>query len=495
MRCNLRKLTLPALLMLFVFFFCIPVPAPCAESSTVEPDAFTEIFEHIQGRHISEPAPGTLMRGAIEGLIYSLNDPYTEYIPPAELEDFKESLDGEYVGVGIQLQPGERYPIVIDTIENSPARDAGIKPGDLVIEVNGADISRESLGELVQKIRGPEGTIVRLTIRREGIADFETVLSRANVCLSTVSGKILNDDTGYIKINTFGMHTTGEFKKILFDLRQQGAKKLILDIRNNPGGLLQAAVEISSIFFEPGKVVVSAVDVNGRYQEYLSEGEPIGKGMPLVVLVDQNSASAAEILAGALQDYGAAILVGGRTYGKGTVQEVIPLKSGGVLKVTSARYHTPKGGVIDGIGLCPDIQVFTPNLHVAVAQRYLDQIEKCTVVFEDGNPGVLVNGSEVQLGQGVVQHMGVTYLPLRFILEALGYCVDWQAGDGSIKITGRNPEAIVYPESGRVIVNGRVLSEAESLFFKNGSAYVPVSFLNLLDINVVFDGSNITVKK
>lgn len=491
----MRKTTLLALILAFVLTFSIAGPSLAAENAAIGAETFDEILNHIQTLHINNPDSDTLIRGAIEGLIDSLNDPYTEYMPPAELKDFNGSLDGDYVGVGMQLQPGEKYPKVIDTIENTPAREAGIKSGDLVIKVDGIDVSTEPLGKVVQKIRGPEGTKVRLTIRRDGTEDFEIELARANINTPTVNGKILDDGIGYIRINSFGAHTAGEFRKTLVGLTQQGATKLILDLRDNPGGILQAAVRISGNFIDPGQIVVSTVNRNGKRLEYRTEETPIGKGVPVAVLVNHNSASAAEILAGALQDYGAATLIGGQTYGKGTVQVVIPLESGGALKLTAAKYHTPKDRVIDGTGLSPDIQVLSPGLHTAVAQRYLKQLKQNTILFEMSKSEARVNGSAVQLRQTVVQRSGVTYLPLRFVFESLGYRVDWQPIDGGIKITGAEPEVIFYPGDGRVTAGGKDVAGAEPLLLEDGATYIPVSDLRLLNIHVKLDDNNITIEK
>lgn len=491
----MRRNILPVLFLSFILTLCFAGMSLAVENSAVGTDTFEEILNDVQTLHISSPDSDTLVRGAVDGLLDSLKDPYTVYLPPEELKDFNGALDGDYVGVGIHLQPGEQYPKVLDAIERSPASEAGIKPGDMIIKVDGVDVSKEPLGTVVQKIRGPEGTKVRLTIRREGAADLELELTRSNINTPTVYGKILDDGVGYIRINTFGVHTAGEFKKSLGSLIQQGAKKLILDLRDNPGGVLQAAVRISGNFVESGQVAVSTVDRGGQRLEYRTEEAPIGKGMPVLALVNQNSASAAEILAGALQDFGVATLIGGQTYGKGTVQAVLPLKAGGALKITIAKYHTPKDRVIDGKGLSPDIQVLTPELSLAVAQRYFKKPEKNTVVFEADKPDVWVNGSAVQLRQPVVQQSGATYLPLRFVFEALGYRVDWQAGDGSIKITGSKSDVVFYPDDGRITLSGQNIPGSEPLLYEDGTAYIPVSDVSLLNIDVKLDGSNISIEK
>lgn len=491
----MRKNVLRSLLLSLLLAFFILGQSFAAESPAVGTDTLEEILNYTQTMHIEKPDSDTLVKGAIQGLLDSLNDPYTEYMPPSELKDFKGSLDGDYVGVGIQLQPGEKYPKVLGAIDGSPAGKALIKPGDLLIKVDGAEVAGEPLGKVVQKIRGPEGTKVRLTIRREGAADFDVDLIRANINTPTVTWEMLDDGIGYIRINTFGQHTAGDFRKSMDSLLQLGVEKLVLDLRDNPGGILQAAAQIAGNFAEPGRVVVSTIDRSGQRQEYRTEGDPIAKGLPVVVLVNHNSASASEILAGALQDYGTAALIGGRTYGKGTVQAMIPLKAGGALKLTIARYHTPKDRVIDGTGLNPDIQVLSPGLSLAVAQRYLKQPDKYTVTFEPGNYTALVNGNAVPLKYNALQRPDATYLPLRFVFEALGCRVDWLEENGSIKITGAGPEVVFYPGGGLVTAGGQNLPGAQPLLSEDGTNFVSVSDLTLLGFNVKLDGSNISIEK
>ena len=204
---------------------------------------------------------------------------------------------------------------------------------------------------------------------------------------------------------------------------------MILDLRNNPGGYLQAAVQVAGNFLEPGELVVSTVDRKGVRTEYRTEETPVFKGGDVVVLVNEYSASAAELLAGALQDHGVAVLLGSRTHGRGTVQGLISLDSGGALKITQARYHTPKDRIIDGQGLAPDVQVLTPGLQIVAARRYLEQPEKVTITFELDSPEAFVNGESVVLLYPVIQRSGEIYLPLRFVMESCGWRVDWQERD------------------------------------------------------------------
>jgi len=491
----LRKFNFPTWLLALVLVFGIVLPAPAEEKHSLGPETFIEILEYTRTLHISNPDYDILLRGAIEGLIDSLCDPYTEYLSPSELDDFSGSLDGNYVGVGMLLQAGEKYPEVIETIAGTPARNAGVKPGDRVTRVDGSDVAGEPLVMVVQRIRGPEGTKVNLTLRREGRADFDIELERAGIDTPTVNGELLTGNIGYIRISSFGNQTAGEFKKTLAGLVNREAQKIILDLRDNPGGILQTAVQICGSFVEQGRVVVSILDSDGERQEYRTEDVPTCKGMPVAVLVNHNSASAAEILAGALQDYGAAVVIGEQTYGKGTVQVMVPLESGGALKVTTARYHTPKDRVIDGTGLDPDIRVLTPGLQIAAAQCYLEQPEKIKIILKTDRDEVYVNGVPVRTRQPVLQRQGAVFLPVRLVFEALGCRVDWQADCRAISITGNNTAIIINTGSGNITVNGWNPAVKSSVWFEGGSAFIPASVLNYLDLNVNVDGNNITIEK
>lgn len=455
-----------------------------------------EILDYVQEMHISSPETEALYDGAINGLIDTLDDPYTVYMKPDELVEFSNSLQGTFVGVGIELVPGENYPSVLRTIEGSPAESSGVKAGDILIGVDGNTITKESLPNIIQKIRGPEGTRVRLTLRRDGLGDFEVELIRSSINLPTVQGELLEDGIGYINISIFGSSTADDFKDTLTQLKKRGAEKLIVDLRDDPGGYLQAAVQIAGNFVERGRMVVSIVNRDNNRQSYYTDGDMIAGGMPVAILVNNDSASASEALAGALQDFGVATLIGDRTFGKGTVQSVIPLKAGGALKMTTAKYHTPNDRVIDYTGLAPDIQVLTPALQLARAKNWLNPSDKTTVIFEAGGTGAIVNGSAVKLSQTPLQQGNITYLPLRFVFEALGYRVDWQFSDGSIKVTDPLSEVLFYPEGDwRALSDGQAVTVTDPLLNKNGATYVSLSSLKLLNLKVAIDNGRITIEK
>lgn len=494
--CEVVKLRKKTKLILFAalflaFFMAGPTLACAADAGT-----FEEILEYVQAKHISSPQEEVLYDGAIDGLIATLDDPYTVYLKPDELEAFSNSMNNTFVGVGIELVAGEGYPSVLRPIEGSPAEKAGILAGDIIVKVDGIDIKDESLPAIVRKIRGPEGTTVQLTVRREARPDFTVELTRSSINLPSVKYELMENGIGYIEITNFGGGTAGDVEDYLEIMKKSGVDKLILDLRDNPGGYLQTAVSIAGDFLGRGQLVVSTVDSNNERDSYYSKGEPVFKGMPVAILVNTGSASASEILAGALQDYGVAALIGDRTFGKGTVQTVIPLEEGGALKLTTAKYHTPNDRVIGEMGLEPDIQVLTPALQLEAAKNFLNPPAKISVTLEDGSMKAVVNGSTVKLAQATFQQNGVYYLPLRFIFEALGCRVDWEAADGSIKVTDNQTEAIFYPvEDGRFLSGGKTQSLVNPLLSKDESTFVPLSALQLFNLKVTVDNDRITIEK
>lgn len=494
MRKNLFLLTLFVALVL-TFGGAAQALAADKNVQGLDMDSVDEIIMYVELMHISEPDSQVLIQGAIEGLLKTLNDPYTVYLTPEELKGFIDSIEGNYVGIGIQMQPGETYPEVLNTFENTPASKAGILPGDMIIKVDGADIAGEPLGKVVDRVRGREGTKLVLNIRRKGTADFEVELTRANISTPTVTGKILASGIAYIRISTFGDFTGDEFKKILDDLIEQGASKLILDLRDNPGGTIHSAVSVSSNFVGQDKVVASTFNRNGERKEYLAEeNNDVIENMPMVILVNEYTASAAELVAGALQDYGLATLIGGQTFGKGTVQVIVPLETGGALKITVARYRTPMDREINGAGLSPDIQVLTPGLSLAVAQGYLNGASANTIVFDLDKGTVMVNGV-TDIGGPVIRQQGRTYLPLRPLFESMGYRVDWLPAIGAVEVANSQTKAVFYPGDGHYTVDGQTYPESDSLLSLEGNVFIHESVLNLFNARIRYEGSTVIIEK
>jgi len=297
--------------------------------------------------------------GALQGMVKSIGDDYTEFYSPQEAKIFNEDISGSFEGVGMEITVRRGIITVVSPLEDTPAWRAGIKSGDLILKINNEDATNLKLEEAVMKIRGPKGTKVILTIMREDFKEPKDIeIVRDVIVVHAVKFKMLENNIGYIKILNFGKNSVPEFYNAINDLLTKGANKLILDLRNNPGGFLESAVIISSWFLPKGdKVVIEDFGGKSPQRIHRSLGPGILSNLPLVVLVNRGSASASEILAGALRDNLNVKILGEKTFGKGSVQEVVNLSDGSLVKVTVARWLTPKGKLIEGKGIDPDIEI------------------------------------------------------------------------------------------------------------------------------------------
>lgn len=302
-----------------------------------------------------------LVEGAIKGMTNSLNDPYTVFMNEKEFSDFSERNEGNYVGVGLQVAAKDEDIVVIAVFTDSPAEKAGIKAGDIIKKVADTDVSGKDLEKAVALMKnGKEKEEVDITLYREDKGLYTTEVYRDTIVMQTVSGKIIDDNIGYIQISMFDENTGDAFSKKLQELKDSGAKGLILDLRQNPGGLLKECIDVVSNFVEKDKVITSTIDKYDKKTPYNSKGG-IAIGMPLVVLTDENTASASEIVAGAVRDYKIGTLIGTTTFGKGVVQTVLGMDEGTGLKVTISKYYTPNGENIHKKGIAPDIEVVIPK--------------------------------------------------------------------------------------------------------------------------------------
>ncbi len=328
-----------------------PVPS---QGLDVIGQAWNIIFHDYVGK--DRLSASTLSQAAIEGMVEVIDDPYTSYLNAEDYQLSSTSLEGEFGGIGAHVTVKDGQITIIAPIADSPAEKAGIRAGDIIVEVDGQPASEMSLAEAVLEIRGPEGTAVRLLVLHQGDTEPEEIeIIRAKIELPSVRFE-MKEDIAYINITHFSQRTNEELSPVLESVIQQMATGIILDLRSNPGGSLEAVVDVASHFLEEG-IVVSIVD-NEEKQTGL-EVEPNGAtiDLPMVVLVDNYSASGSEVLAGALQDYGRATIAGAKTYGKGSVNILRQLKDGSGLYVTTARWLTPNGRLIEGEGLYPDYEL------------------------------------------------------------------------------------------------------------------------------------------
>ncbi len=335
---------------------------------------FSEILSLLEANYVETVDTSDLIDGAIRGMLKTL-DPHTSYLPPEAFKQMKVETSGRFGGLGIEITLRKGILTVVTPIEDTPADRAGIKSGDRIIKIEDESTLDMTLSDAVERLRGKIGTEVNITIFREGKDEpFEVNLERGNIQVKSVKSKIYESKIGYIKIRNFTKTTSRDLDKVLNEFREKQVKKLVLDLRNNPGGLLNQAVEVSDRFLPPENLIVYT---QGRTEEqnmrFTTHDRVQRVSYPMIILVNGGSASASEIVAGALQDSNRAIILGTQTFGKGSVQTIIPLSDGSALRLTTARYYTPSGRVIQENGIVPDIIVEVP---VATAGKLQEEDDK-----------------------------------------------------------------------------------------------------------------------
>ena len=323
-------------------------------------DLLDEVAEHVRREYVDPVAPGMLEQAAVEGMVESL-DPHSTFLDAAEFDEMQVSTAGSYSGVGIEVTEQDGRMLVVEPIEGSPAERAGVKTGDVLLEVDGQAVEPGTLDQTIERMRGHAGSSVHLVLAREGEPEpLQFDLQRSEVHVHTVRAEPLPGRYGYVRITHFSDSTPGDFDAAVLALQsasQAPLRGLVLDLRDNPGGVLESAVGVADSFLDSGMIVrADGRTSEARFEMDATEGDLLA-GAPVVVLVDRGSASGAEIVAGALRDHGRATLMGERTYGKGSVQTVMPLSNGEALKLTTSRYYTPSGRSIQERGLEPDVKI------------------------------------------------------------------------------------------------------------------------------------------
>lgn len=339
-----------------------PSPLPLQELRT-----FTEVFEKIKSDYVEPVGDNTLLENAVKGMLSGL-DPHSAYLDTDAFKELQVGTTGEFGGLGIEIGMEDGFVKVITPIDDTPAQRAGIKAGDLIIRIDETAVKGMGLTEAVNLMRGKPGTNVALTVVREGQEKpLRIIVTRAIIKVKSVKHKSLDKGYGYIRISQFQNHTGENLADAISSLRKENTelKGLVLDLRNNPGGVLSAAVSVSDAFLEQGLVVYTEGRIKDSKMSFKATPEDLLKGAPLIVLVNSGSASASEIVAGALQDHRRAIIMGEKTFGKGSVQTILPMRNGAALKLTTARYFTPSGRSIQAEGITPDIEL--QNLTVAAS--------------------------------------------------------------------------------------------------------------------------------
>ena len=334
-------------------------PLPLDELRT-----FAEVMDRIKTAYVEPIDDKTLLENAIKGMLSNL-DPHSAYLEPEAFAELQESTSGEFGGLGIEVGSEDGFIKVVSPIDDTPASKAGIEAGDLIVRIDGQPTKGLSLMEAVDKMRGKAGSKIQLTLVREGGKPFDVELTRAVIKVRSVKSQLLDNGYGLIRISQFQVGTGEEVGKALARLRKDNGKKLsglVLDLRNNPGGVLQAAVEVADHFLTKGLIVYTKGRIANSELRFSADPADASEGVPLVVLINGGSASASEIVAGALQDHKRGVLMGTDSFGKGSVQTVLPLNNDRALKLTTALYFTPSGRSIQAQGIVPDIEVARAKL-------------------------------------------------------------------------------------------------------------------------------------
>lgn len=360
---------------------------PAARLPLEDLRAFVEVFERIRSSYVEPVDDRTLFENAIRGMLSSL-DPHSAYLDDKDFADLQSSTSGEFGGLGIEVGMEDGLVRVVSPIDDTPAARAGIQAGDYIIKLDGKSVQGMSLAEAIGLMRGKPGTKIVLTIVRKGEQPMEITLVRARIEMTSVKGRLLEEGYGLVRISQFQVHTGRDFRREVEKLRTEAKgqlRGLVLDLRNNPGGVLDGAVSVSDALLESGMIVSTRGRQTGTGQEFTATPGDVLTGVPLVVLVNGGSASASEIVAGALQDNRRALVVGTTTFGKGSVQSVLPLSASKGIKLTTARYYTPSGRSIQAEGIKPDIVVSPARVSV---------VEGGLSVREADLQGHLGNGKE-----------------------------------------------------------------------------------------------------
>ena len=325
-------------------------------------DLFSEVLNKINKQYVEEVDQGEAMDSAINGVLQSL-DPYSAYMTPEMFKSMATETSGEFGGLGIEVGMEAGVVKVISPIDNSPASEAGIKPGDYIVKINNTQVQGKSLSEAVDLMRGPVGSDIQITIRRIGEKKaLNFTITRQIIEVSSVKTEIKQDNVGYIRLTSFNENSSDQIKKEINKFKKnKDIEYYILDLRNNPGGLLSQAIKISDFFLQSGEIVSTKGRKDNENRKWFAKKGDIINNKTIVVLINYGSASASEIVAGSLKDHKRAILIGQRTYGKGSVQSIIPLNNNGAIRLTVSKYYLPSGDSISEVGVLPDFEIEEEN--------------------------------------------------------------------------------------------------------------------------------------
>ena len=352
-------MTRKSLIIFFsVLIFCIPAVYSSENDIYKKIDLFGEVLEKINKEYVDDINQSESMDSAINGLLQSL-DPYSAYMSPQIFNEMQTETSGEFGGLGIEVSMESGVVKVISPIDDTPASRVGIKAGDYIVKIDNTQVQGKSLSEAVELMRGPVGTSIELTIRRRGEKKaLNFIIVREIIEIQSVKADVLEKNVGYIRLTSFNENSGEQIKEKIKELEnKKKVKAYILDLRNNPGGLLSQAIRITDYFLDNGEIVSTKSRKASENKKWFAKEGDLTKGKTLIVMINYGSASASEIVAGALKDHKRAILIGENSFGKGSVQSIIPLKNNGAIRLTVAKYYLPSGKSISEVGVSPDIEI------------------------------------------------------------------------------------------------------------------------------------------
>ena len=346
-------------LLLLLLIFTLTISPVFSKNDLYEKiDLFGEVLENIKKDYVDDVDQAEIMDSAINGVLQSL-DPYSAYMTPESYQSMQTETSGEFGGLGIEVSMEAGVIKVITPMDDSPAAEAGVKAGDYIVKINDMQVQGKSLSEAVDIMRGPVGSDIEITVRRRGERKALVFnITREKIKVSSVKSEILDNQTGYLRLTSFNENSSGQISDKIKEFRKNGnIKNYILDLRNNPGGLLSQAIKITDFFIDSGEIVSTKSKRKYESRKFFARKGDILDGDTIVVLINYGSASASEIVAGALKDHKRAIIIGENSYGKGSVQSIIPLKNKGAIRLTVSKYYLPSGKSISEIGVSPDIEI------------------------------------------------------------------------------------------------------------------------------------------
>ena len=346
--------------LLILFFLTLANIGNSADDDNIynKIDLFSEVLDKINKEYVEDVNQSEAMDAAIDGVLQSL-DPYSSYMSPELFENMQTETSGEFGGLGIEVGMELGVVKVISPLDNSPASRAGVKAGDYIVKINDIQVQGKSLSEAVEIMRGPVGSDIEITVRRKGEKKALIFnITREIIEIASVKSRIINEKTGYLRLTSFNENSSDQIKEKIKEFKKNiKIENYILDLRNNPGGLLSQAIKISDFFLENGEIVSTKSKRKSENRKWFAKKGDILKDQTMIVLINYGSASAAEIVAGALKDHKRSILIGENTYGKGSVQSIIPLQNNGAIRLTVSKYYLPSGKSISEIGVTPDIEI------------------------------------------------------------------------------------------------------------------------------------------